>query len=145
MYTNTPRRWLLVWALIFGLLLTGTPTANAQDVKPEPYNDYYEIVSYTETPTRIDAVVRINTWPDTFFPHAIPTPTMATAAVCIFGWEANEFDAVRMMIQFDLGGIPSNATVNSARLNIYQSQSIRFRNDGSMGYRANLCALRGAS
>ena len=80
MYAYVCRRWLLVWALIFGLLLTGTPTANAQDVKPEPYNDYYEIVSYTETPTRIDAVVRINT--GLLFPHAIPTTTMAATAVC---------------------------------------------------------------
>jgi hypothetical protein len=135
MYANAPRRWLLVWALIFGLLLTSTPTANAQDVKPEPYNDYYEIVSYTETPTRIDAVVRINTSQDTFLSSRNPNSNYGGDGSLRLGWEANEFDAVRMMIQFDLGGIPSNATVNSARLNIYQSQSIP-SNDGSMGYRA---------
>jgi hypothetical protein len=139
MYANAPHRWLLVLAFVLGLVLTGAPTAIAQESQPgsypEPYNDDYEILGYTETPNGVNAVVRINTSQDTFLSSRNPNTNYGGDDTLRLGWEANQFDAVRMMIQFDLGGIPSNATINSARLNIYQSQSIP-ANDSPMGYRA---------
>jgi hypothetical protein len=132
---TAPRTWFSAWMLILALVLAFTPTAIAQDGKPEPYNDDYTFLSYSETPTGIHAVVRINTSKDTFLSSRNPDSNYGSDGTLRLGWEANSFDAVRMLIQFDLGGIPSNATVTSARLNIYQNQSIPF-NDAPMGYRA---------
>ena len=101
----------------------------------EAYSDDYTVVSQTATPDGVNTVVRVNVSQDSFLSSAQPNSNYGTTANLRMGWESGTYNALRPMIQFDLGGIPSNATINSATLYIYLFQSIP-SNDYPMTFRA---------
>ena len=51
------------------------------------------------------------------------------------GWQTGGQEAMRLLLQFDLSSIPTNAVVNSARWELFQFQSIPV-NDANMDFRA---------
>ena len=136
MQTNFRARYLpfpLLLATVF--LFSSFSSAQAQEIPLEPYSDDYTIVNYEATPGGYNSTVRVNVSQDTFLSSANPNNNYGGDTNLRLGWEAGQYNALRTMIQYDLGGIPSNATINSARLYIYQFQSIP-TNDSSMTFRA---------
>lgn len=124
----------LIAALV--LLVALSPmSASAELPEQQPDRDAYTIVSQEVTPAAVRTVVRVNVSQDAFLSSRNADSNYGGQINMRMGWESGAFDAMRLMIQFDLGGIPRNATVNNARLYVYQSQSIPGF-DGPMAFRA---------
>ena len=129
------------------LVLISPQVVSAQDPAPESnsltleangleaYSDDYTVVNQTATPDGVNTVVRVNVAQDSFLSSAQPNSNFGTSSDLRMGWESGSYNALRPMIQFDLGGIPSNATIHSATLYIYLFQSIP-SNDYPMTFRA---------
>jgi len=135
MNMSLSRTKLMALVAVLALSLLSPRIVAAQDSTVEPYSDDYTIISQTATPTGINTTVRVNVSQDTFLSSAQPNTNYGASTNLRLGWESGIYNAMRPMIQFDLGGIPSNATVQSAYLNIYLFQSIP-SNDYPMTFRA---------
>lgn len=128
-------RHLSLLAFLALLLLSSVDVAAAQEILPEPYSDDYTVVSHAATPDGVNTVVRVNVSQDAYISSLHSNNNYGADTSLRLGWQSGAYDAVRVMLQYDLGGIPSNATVNNATLYIYQSQSIP-SNDYPMTFRA---------
>ncbi len=132
---NLSKTKLIALTAMLILFAMSPVTAYAQESVVEPYSDDYTIVSRSATPTGVETVVRVNVSKDTFLSSSRPNSNFGGSTNLRMGWESGIYDAMRPMIQFDLNGIPSNATIRSATLYIYLFQAIP-SNDSNMGFRA---------
>ena len=134
MTVSVPRKELLALVAILVLLLSSPRVAAAQDSTVEASSDDYTVVSQSETPTGVNTVVRVNVSQDSFLSSLNANNNYGSSPQIRMGWASGSYNALRPMLQFNLGGIPSNATINSARLYIYLFQSIPY-NDYPMTFR----------
>ncbi|MCB0046606.1 MAG: fibronectin type III domain-containing protein [Caldilineaceae bacterium] len=128
-------RTALFGFLTICLLLIGALPALAQDEFPEPYSADYTFIRYTRTPDGVTATVRIRTTKDTFLSSFQPDSNYGGESSLRMGWDQSEYNAMRLMVQFDLDGIPANAAIDGARLYVYQAQTVP-PDDQPMVYRA---------
>ena len=127
--------WLVVLTLLLTQLVVPIP-AFAQDGAAAPDGSGEVVPAATDDANQVTTTVTITASKDTYIASNFPNTNFANLNSMKLGWNNNE-GAMRLMMQFDLGSIPKNAVINSARYYIYQTSVIP-PGDGNMDFRAQL-------
>lgn len=113
------------------------PFATAPDGMTQlPDRTKYAVLDYRVEGDTVHAVVQLPATKSTFIASGRPTQNFAGATNVDIGWDQQTYNAMRVLVQFDLGPLPSNARINNATFYAYQSY-INPPGDGSaMAFRA---------
>jgi hypothetical protein len=93
------------------------------------------VLSQTETPDGVNTTLRINVHKDSFLSSSQPNTNFGNSRVLRLGWSSGDFEAMRILIEFDIAAIPRNAVINRADLFIFQTGVVP-GGDRPMEYRA---------
>ncbi len=108
----------------------------AEEIAQMPDRTKFAVVSYEVQGDTVNATVQLPASQLTFIASGQPNSNFAGLSTVNLGWDQSSYNAMRILIQFDLGPLPSNAQVNEATFYINQSL-INPSNDGSsMDFRA---------
>lgn len=109
------------------VLAQGTPvsTATAEVTVLQQHN----------TPDGLNATLRINVRKDAFLSSRQPDSNFGGNSELRFGWSGSVYEAMRLLIEFDISAIPRNAVINKAELFIFQV-GVTPGGDRAMDYRA---------
>lgn len=88
-----------------------------------------------EAPVAVTTTVTLLATQDSYLSSGRPDNNFGGSVNMNLGWQAGNQNAMRMLLQFDLSSIPSNAVINSAEYRIFQSQVLPV-GDGNMDFRA---------
>lgn len=124
-------RFLLVLALI-NTLPVALLAQQAPDTKTTPE---VLVLQQQNTPTGVNTTLRINVRKDAFLSSRQPDTNFGSNRELRLGWSSSIYEAMRVVIEFDISTIPRNAVINKAELFIYQV-GVTPGGDGAMGYRA---------
>lgn len=117
--------------MIFSLL----PTALHAQETTLPDHPNVTVLSQTETPEGLNTTLRINVHKDAFLSSLQPDTNFGRSRDLRLGWNNGGFNAMRLLIEFDIAAIPRNAVINSATLFIFQTGVVP-GGDRPMDYRA---------
>jgi len=92
-------------------------------------------IQRTDDPTVVRTTRRIYVSEDSYLSSGFPNSNFGSSVDLNLGWQNGGQNAMRMIIKFDVGQIPHNAIIRSARLHIYQYVIIP-NNDGNMDFKA---------
>jgi hypothetical protein len=92
-------------------------------------------IQQTDDPNVIRTTRRIYVSEDSYISSGYSNANFGAASDLNLGWDNAGPNAMRMLIKFDIGGIPHNAVIRSARLSIYQYTVVP-ANDGNMDFKA---------
>lgn len=133
---GTSRSLLLAVVLLLALFANGV---RAQDGEADPEADSrsprIEILKEEIVPGGTNTVLQIWVSKDTYISSAYPNTSYGGLTTTKIGYEAGGAEAARILLQFDLSPIPTNATINSAQFQYYLAES-RPASDSPMGFRA---------
>ncbi len=159
MYPLQRRATLLVKALLIltlfiiplaGVNLSARAAPTAQQKQPGAQNDNIVVLkSVQNSDGTTDVTLRIYAAPndpnapdgtysvsqDTYIAYGNPNGNYGASSTSAIGYSNTGPLAMRMLLQFNLSSIPSNATVNSATIYVYQYASSP-ANDYPMGFQA---------
>jgi len=108
----------------------------AAEVAQMPDRTQFAVVSYEVQGDTVNATVQLPASKSTFISSGQPNSNFAGLSTVSLGWDQSSYNAMRTLVQFDLGSLPSNAQINTATFYINQSL-INPSNDGSaMDFRA---------
>ncbi len=111
--------WLVVLTMLLAQLVVPV-TASAQDGAPAPAGSAV-VPAAVDDANLVTTTVQITASKDTYIASNFPNTNFANLNTMKLGWNDDE-GAMRLMMQFDLGSIPKNAVINSARYYIYQTR-----------------------
>ncbi len=120
-----PARIMFLVALF--LLATMVATTAAQDETPVPDDLPPEVTILEQivTPDSVTTVINVTTIKDTFVASNFPNTNYGGFGQLRTGYDSTftNYGAERILMEFNIGSIPSNAIINSATFNIYQEAS----------------------
>ena len=117
---NPGRYWLLLGVLsLSALLWTGRALADDTDIGDT--DSPVVIRSQVDTPDGVRTVVQIPAQRDAFITSAQPDANHGFADTLRLGYDASQYQAARLLIQFSLGSIPMPAYIHNAQLVVYQA------------------------
>lgn len=127
---------LIVSILLLALFATGVygqdgAESSEEDVAPPRI----EILKEESVPGGLNTVLQIWVSKDSYISSAHPATNYGALTTTKVGYETGGAEAARILLQFDLGPIPSNATINSAQFQYYLVESWP-PSDSPMGFRA---------
>lgn len=123
-----------VVALLSLLICTIFPASlRAQDVE-NPTPSTVTILSQTQTPDGVHTTLRVEVDKDSFLSSRQPNSNFGGSQLRL-GWSNGDFEAMRILIEFNISSIPRNAVINSATLFIFQTGTVP-GGDRTMDYRA---------
>ena len=120
------------------------PAAFAPDAVSEaaaadlPDRTQFAVIDYSVEGATVNARVQLPVSQATFIASRQPNSNFASSSFLQLGWEQGSLEAMRMLLQFDLNGLPSNAQVSNAVFFINQSQINPPGDAQSMDFRAQL-------
>ncbi len=126
---------LMLIALLFVMVTTAVAQENEPADGPVPYIPDGVEVSRTILPYGIEAQVNISTNKDSFLSSLNANTNYGSRTTMGLGYQSGTFNAMRMLMEFNLSSIPSNAIIDKAELFIYQNAT-NPSNDGEMGFKA---------
>lgn len=94
-----------------------------------------EVIEQSLTPTGARVRLRYSAVRDAFIASGTPGTNYGGFNALYLGWNNTGFNAMRILLQFDLGSIPANADIRNANFFIFQFAVIP-PNDGNMDFRA---------
>jgi hypothetical protein len=106
------------------MLTTLALPAAAQDTGGEVAAGAVTVLEETAIPGGVQVSQRIDVSQDAFLSSARSNANFGFDRSLRLGWEAGGNEAMRMLIQFPLNSIPSNASISSAQLFINQTGSV---------------------
>jgi hypothetical protein len=80
-----------------------------------------QIISETRGPDGTDTVITINAFQDAFISSRNPNTAYGLYTILNLGYDQVQYDAMRILMQWDLSSIPSNAVINNATASFYQT------------------------
>lgn len=86
-------------------------------------------------PGAVNRTFTLEATQDAYISSAFPNTNFGSTQNLNLGWQIGGQEAMRILLQFNLSAIPANAVVNSARWELFQTQSIPV-NDRNMDFRA---------
>lgn len=130
------RGWATFCILV--LLIAGLLPLPVQAQTPEEEIPVAEttVVEQYAAPDGIHTVIRIGVQKDAFISSSQPDRNFGGDPLLRLGWSRDLYNAMRILIQFDISGIPTHSSVNSATLYIYQAVVIPSGENTNMGYRS---------
>jgi len=124
----------LVIALLAGLI--GPAPVQAQTPTPEPDATVEAAApDQADVPGAVTSTITIKANQDSFISSGFPNANFGGTVNLDLGWQSGSQNAMRILMQFNLSGIPRNAVINSAVYQIYQQQVFPV-GDGPMDFRA---------
>lgn len=129
----TPHYRALILLLLIACSLLPTALHAQENTLPDHPN--VTVLSQTETPEGINTTLRINVHKDAFLSSLQPDANFGGTRDLRLGWNNGGFNAMRILIEFDIAAIPRNAVINSATLFIFQTGVVP-GGDRNMDYRA---------
>ncbi len=140
------RPFLLVLSLFFAVVFSPTPSraqdpaptaapASEASAAPDQSEANMTIVRQTMQGNVVTTVARFNSISDSYIASALPNTNFGSSNTLFLGWNQGNQQAMRILIQFNVSSIPSNANVTRATYNIYQFNASP-SNDGNMDFRA---------
>jgi len=123
---------IILFLLIAGALMPGAALAQATDDATSPE---VTVLSQTQTPNGLNTTLQINVSQDSFISSLQPNTNFGFDTQLRLGWSNGNFDAMRILIQFDIAAIPHNSVINSAQLWIFQTAVVP-GGDRNMDFRA---------
>jgi hypothetical protein len=78
------------------------------------------VVEQSLTPAGARVRLRYSVVKDAFIASGTPDTNYGGFNALYLGWNNTGFNAMRMLLQFDLGSIPRNANIQEASFNIFQ-------------------------
>ncbi len=93
------------------------------------------ILEQRETPDGVNTTLRIDVRKDAFLSSRQPDSNFGSDGALRLGWSGSVYEAMRILIEFDIGAIPDNAVINRTELFIYQ-EGVTPGGDRPMDYRA---------
>jgi hypothetical protein len=121
--SNKRMQWLLLTAVLLLSLIVGGAAAQEETLPVEPDLPMMQVIEQTTEANAVNTVVRIFPSRDAFVSSNFPNNNYGGWNTMRAGRDTN-FGATRTLIQFDFGSIPGGATINSARLFMFQRESI---------------------
>jgi hypothetical protein len=118
--------------LLFVLLPIGT---QAQETPAAASSPDVTILTTERTAAGLQTTMRINVRKDAFLSSRQPDTNFGGSSELRLGWSSSVYEAMRILIEFDIGAIPRNAVVNRADLYIFQI-GVTPGGDQPMNYRA---------
>jgi len=112
------------WPLPLG---AQTPAGNSPDG--------VTVLAEQATPAGTNTIIRINVRKDAFIASRQPDTNFGGNQELRLGWNTGTYEAMRILIEFDIAAIPRNAIVHNAQLHIFQL-GVTPGGDRPMGYRA---------
>lgn len=130
-------------AALPGLTTTDVPEGaelpagmTAEEVAQMPDRTRFAVVSYEVQGDTINATLQLPASQSTFISSGQPNSNFTGLGTMNLGWDQSTYNAMRILVQFDLSPLPGNAQINEATFYINQS-FINPQSDGSsMDFRA---------
>ena len=114
------------------------PNMTAEELARMPDRTQYAVIDYTRDGNIVNATVQLPASQATFIASGAPSTNYGSLAQLNLGWDQNGPNAMRMLLQYDLSPLPSNAQINRASFFINQTL-INPPGDGrGMDFRAQL-------
>lgn len=121
------------------LLFVLATTAVAQEPEPQgepvPYEPEGVVISRTELPYGVQAQTNISANKDSFLSSLNANTNYGFSQTMGLGYAFGSFNAMRMLMEFNISSLPANAIIDKAEIFIYQ-QSVVPPGDASMGFKA---------
>ena len=114
------------------------PNMTAEELAQLPDRTRYAVIDSRFEGNSVNATVQLPASQATYIASGTPNSNFAGSSVLNLGWRQGGSDAMRMLVQFDLGPLPANAQINSARFFINQSLITPPGDNQSMAFRAQL-------
>ena len=111
------------------------PAAAPAQETPDQAESGMTIVRQTMRGNVVTTVARFNSISDSYIASALPNTNFGPSNTLFLGWNQGNQQAMRILIQFDVSAIPSNANIRRADYNIYQF-NVSPPNDANMDFRA---------
>ena len=129
------RKPLLYFLLVLVLISTTPLTVQAQQTPDSAETPEVVVLQQQNTPNGVNTTLRINVRKDAFLSSRQPDANFGSNNELRLGWSSSVYEAMRLIIEFDMGVIPRNAVINKAELFIYQL-GVTPGGDSPMSYRA---------
>jgi hypothetical protein len=133
------KRWWLIFTLVFSSVIFPSARAYADDPIGGPGGSTSDrkiiIRQQTLLPGAVNTLIEIPVTQDAFISAALPDTNFGFADSLNIGYNATGYQAMRLLLQFDLSSIPANASLNSAQLQLWQYSSTP-ASDSPMDYQA---------
>lgn len=107
-----------------------------EEVAQMPDRSKVAVVSYEVQGDTINATVQLPASQATFISSGQPNSNFAGLSTLNLGWDQNAYNAMRVLMQFDLSPLPGNAQINEATFYINQSYINPPSDGSSMDFRA---------
>lgn len=129
------RKQLLRFLLVLVLISTTPLVVQAQQAPASAATPEVRVLQQQNTPNGVNTTLRINVRKDAFLSSRQPDTNFGSNNELRLGWSSSVYEAMRLIIEFDMGVIPRNAVINKAELFIYQL-GVTPGGDSPMSYRA---------
>jgi hypothetical protein len=97
------------------------PGLTVEELAQMPDRTQYAVLDYQTDGRSIQARVQLPANQTTFIASGRPNTNFAGSSNIDLGWDQRVYNAMRILIQFDLGALPANARIKSATFYAYQS------------------------
>jgi chitodextrinase len=128
--------WRHVLLLLAVLAVSLSPVAGQRADAAEPATPDVILLEQSDTPAGVRSTVQIGVHKDAFISSHRPNDNFGGDSALRLGWRSGHFDAMRILIEFDIGAIPRNAHIHKAELNIFQFVVEPGSDHSAMTYRA---------
>ncbi len=100
----------------------GAPAVDAATNEPWADRTQYAVLGYRVEGDTVHATVQLRATKSTFISSGRPTQNFSGLANMNLGWDQpNSYNAMRILVQFDLSPLPANAQIRNATFYAYQS------------------------
>ncbi|MFO7631276.1 MAG: DNRLRE domain-containing protein [Caldilinea sp.] len=103
-----------------------------------PDRTQFAVIDYSVDGTLVNATVQLPVSQSTYIASGLPGSNFSNESFINLGWNQNTLNAMRMLLQYDLGPLPANPQINNASFFINQSQITPSGDGQSMDFRAQL-------
>ena len=130
-----PRKSALLLLLVLIFVMVATAVAQEGDDGGDAAEPEWVVISEEELPYGTQSTARIIASKDAYLSSLHANTNYGGFTTMGLGYWSGVYNAMRPLLEFNVSGIPSQATINSATMYIYQ-QSSTPSNDGQMGFKA---------
>ncbi len=124
----------IIWLMAFAWTLQPV-VGRAQETPAASATPDIMILAEENTPDGLHTTMRINVRKDAFLSSRQPDTNFGGNSELRLGWSSSIYEAMRILIEFDIGAIPRNAVIHKAELYIFQI-GVTPGGDPPMDYRA---------
>jgi len=132
---GSPRKSTFLLLLVLIFVMAATVVAQEGDDGGDTAEPEWVVISEEVLPFGTQSTARIIASQDAYLSSLNANSNYGGATTMGLGYWSGVYNAMRPLIQFNVSGVPAQATIDNATMYIYQ-QSSSPTNDGQMGFKA---------